>query len=162
MLKVMAQLQVGDKAPDFTLETTQGMLSLHDLVRKARKGVIVYFYPKASTPGCTKEACDFRDHFNSMKAQGYEVIGVSADSMSALENFSQKQSLNFPLASDPDKSVLTQWGAWGEKKNYGKVFLGIIRSTIVVDTDGVVTHALYNVKATGHVARLRRDLGLED
>lgn len=158
----MAQLHVGDKAPDFTLETTQGTLSLHDLLGRARVGVIVYFYPKASTPGCTKEACDFRDHFNSFKAQGYEVIGVSADSMKALENFSQKQSLNFPLASDPDKTMLAEWGAWGEKNNYGKIFLGIIRSTIVLDTSGVVTHALYNVKATGHVARLRRDLGLDD
>ena len=161
-LVAMTQLHVGDKAPDFTLETTQGTLSLHDLLGRARVGVIVYFYPKASTPGCTKEACDFRDHFNSFKAQGYEVIGVSADSMKALENFSQKQSLNFPLASDPDKTMLAEWGAWGEKKNYGKIFLGIIRSTIVLDTSGVVTHALYNVKATGHVARLRRDLGLDD
>ena len=158
----MTQLHVGDKAPDFTLETTQGTLTLQELLDRARVGVIVYFYPKASTPGCTKEACDFRDHFNSFKAQGYEVVGVSADSMKALENFAQKQSLNFPLASDPDKTMLAEWGAWGEKKNYGKVFVGIIRSTIVLDPSGVVTHALYNVKATGHVARLRRDLGLDD
>lgn len=157
----MTQLQVGEKAPDFTLETTHGTLSLHDLLGQAKSGVVVYFYPKASTPGCTKEACDFRDSLNSLKGAGYAVIGISADSMTALENFASRQDLNFPLASDPEKEVLTQWGAFGEKKNYGRVFQGIIRSTVVLDPSGTVTYALYNVKATGHVARLRKLLGLD-
>lgn len=157
----MSELTVGQVAPDFTLETTQGPVTLSQLVADSRRGVIVYFYPKASTPGCTAEACDFRDNLNSLKGAGYTVVGVSADAMPALEKFAAKQSLNFPLASDPDHTVLGPWGAWGQKKNYGKIFTGIIRSTVVVGKDGTVTLAQYNVKATGHVARLRRDLGLD-
>ena len=157
----MAELTVGQVAPDFTLESTQGPVTLSQLVADSERGVIVYFYPKASTPGCTTEACDFRDNLNSLKGAGYTVVGISADRMPALEKFAAKQSLNFPLASDPDHTVLGPWGAWGEKKNYGKIFTGIIRSTVVVGTDGTVELAQYNVKATGHVARLRRDLGLD-
>lgn len=157
----MSELTVGQVAPDFTLDTTQGSVTLSQLVADSRRGVIVYFYPKASTPGCTTEACDFRDNLNSLKGAGYTVVGISADKMPALEKFATKQSLNFPLASDPDHTVLGPWGAWGEKKNYGKVFPGIIRSTVVVDKDGKVSLAQYGVKATGHVARLRRDLGLD-
>lgn len=157
----MAELTVGQVAPDFTLESTQGPVTLSQLVADSERGVIVYFYPKASTPGCTTEACDFRDNLNSLKGAGYTVVGISADKMPALEKFAAKQSLNFPLASDPDHKVLGPWGAWGEKKNYGKIFTGIIRSTVVVGTDGTVELAQYNVKATGHVARLRRDLGLD-
>ena len=157
----MSELTVGQVAPDFTLETTQGPVTLSHLVAESQRGVIVYFYPTASTPGCTTEACDFRDNLNSLKGAGYTVVGISADKMPALEKFAAKQSLNFPLASDPEHTVLGPWGAWGEKKNYGKIFTGIIRSTVVVGKDGTVTLAQYNVKATGHVARLRRDLGLD-
>ena len=158
-----AQLRLaqGDIAPDFTVETTQGTLSLRDLVEESRKGVVVYFYPKASTPGCTTEACDFRDNLNSLKGAGYTVIGISPDKMPALERFRDKQQLNFPLASDPDKEVMRAWGTYGPKQNYGRLIQGVIRSTIVVGKDGRVELARYNVKAKGHVARLRTDLGVD-
>ena len=157
----MSALEIGCKAPEFTAETTQGILSLSDLLAASSRGVVVYFYPKASTPGCTKEACDFRDSLASLQGAGYSVIGVSADSMAALERFSEKQSLTFPRASDPEHHVLEAYGAWGDKKNYGRTYVGIIRSTIVVTPDGRVALAQYNVKATGHVARLRKALGLD-
>ena len=156
----MSAVEIGQKAPDFTVMTTQGELSLSGLLASSRAGVVVYFYPKASTPGCTKEACDFRDSLASLTGAGYSVIGVSADSMAALERFTEKQSLTFPLASDPDHEILEAYGAWGDKKNYGRTYVGIIRSTVVVASDGRVTLAQYNVKATGHVARLRKALGL--
>lgn len=155
------KLEVGQVAPAFTIETTEGQVTLAELVGRANRGAIVYFYPKAGTPGCTKEACDFRDSLNSLKSAGYAVIGISADSMAALNRFQEKQQLNFPLGSDPDHEIMTEWGVWGTKKNYGKTFLGIIRSTFVVDKEGVLTLAQYNVKATGHVARLRKALGLD-
>ena len=157
----MSAVEIGQKAPDFTVMTTQGELSLSGLLASSRAGVVVYFYPKASTPGCTKEACDFRDSLASLQGAGYSVIGVSADSMAALERFSEKQSLTFPLASDPEHHVLEAYGAWGDKKNYGRTYVGIIRSTVVVAPDGRVALAQYNVKATGHVARLRKALGLD-
>ena len=157
----MSALEIGCKAPDFTAETTQGTLSLADLLAASSRGVVVYFYPKASTPGCTKEACDFRDSLASLQGAGYSVIGVSADSMAALERFTEKQALTFPLASDPDHKILEAWGAWGEKKNYGRTYVGIIRSTVVVNPAGTVALAQYNVKATGHVARLRKALGID-
>lgn len=157
----MAILEVGQKAPDFTVDSTSGPVSLTQLLADSVNGVIVYFYPKASTPGCTTQACDFRDSINSLKGAGYTVVGVSADSLAALEKFHNKQNLNFILASDPDHQMIEQWGAWGEKKNYGKVFTGIIRSTVVVAPDGTVVLAQYNVKATGHVARLRKTLGVD-
>lgn len=157
----MARLEVGQKAPDFQLEGVPEGVSLKDLCKQAKAGVVVYFYPKASTPGCTKEACDFRDSLASLGAAGYLVVGISPDKLPALEKFATKQSLSFPLASDPDHEVMTAWGAWGEKKNYGRVYEGVIRSTVIVDKDGQVTHAFYNVKATGHVARIRKELGLD-
>lgn len=157
----MSTLAAGQTAPDFTLESTQGTVTLSDLVAGSDKGVIVYFYPKASTPGCTTEACDFRDNLNTLRAAGYTVVGISPDKLPALEHFTEKQGLNFPLASDPTHEVLEQWGAWGEKKNYGRTYEGVIRSTVVVAPDGTVSLAQYNVKATGHVLRLRRDLGLD-
>jgi len=157
----MSALEIGCKAPDFTAETTQGTLSLSELLAASSRGVVVYFYPKASTPGCTKEACDFRDSLASLQGAGYSVIGVSADSMAALERFTENQSLTFPLASDPDHEILEAYGAWGEKKNYGRTYVGIIRSTVVVNPDGTVALAQYNVKATGHVARLRKALGID-
>ena len=153
------RLEKGDTAPAFTLpDDTGAQVTLSDL---RGKRVIVYFYPKASTPGCTKEACDFRDSLASLQGAGYSVIGVSADSMAALERFTEKQSLTFPLASDPDHEILEAYGAWGEKKNYGRTYVGIIRSTVVVNPDGTVALAQYNVKATGHVARLRKALGID-
>lgn len=157
----MSRLEVGQIAPQFTIETTQGVVSLDQLVQQAQNGVIVYFYPKAGTPGCSKQACDFRDNLNSLGGAGFTVIGISPDQIPALEKFAAKQSLNFFLGSDPDCAVMTDWGVWGEKKNYGRTFLGVIRSTFLVGQDGKIVLAQYNVKATGHVARLRRDLGLD-
>lgn len=155
------RLSPGDQAPDFTLPTTHGELSLSQLVSSQREGVILYFYPEASTPGCTTQACDFRDSLDALQAAGYAVVGVSPDQMPALEHFRDEQHLTYILASDPDHQVLEAYGAWGEKQNYGKTYIGVIRSTVVINPEGKVTLAQYNVKATGHVARLRRDLGLD-
>ena len=153
------QQQVPYQAPDFALMDSQGQL--RKLADFAGRWLVIYFYPKDNTPGCTAQACSIRDEERALLDLGVTVIGISADSMTALENFASRQDLNFPLASDPEKEVLTTWGAFGEKKNYGRVFQGIIRSTVVLDPSGTVTHALYNVKATGHVARLRKLLGLD-
>lgn len=158
----MPALAVGDAAPDFTLPDTEGTeVSLSDLRASARSGVVVYFYPRASTPGCTKEACDFRDSLADWQEAGYAVVGISPDSQKAVARFASKQSLPFPLLSDADHRVMEAWGAWGEKKNYGRTYTGVIRSTVVVDADGTVTLARYNVKATGHVGRLRKELGID-
>ena len=153
-----ARLAVGDQAPDLVLPTAGG--GTFDLSEHRGEHVIVYFYPAAMTPGCTTQACDFRDNLASLQAAGYTVVGVSPDRTDRLEKFVEKESLTFPLAGDPGKETLTAWGAFGEKKNYGKVVQGTIRSTVVVGPDGTVEHAAYNVKATGHVAKLRRDLGI--
>ncbi|WP_324652511.1 thioredoxin-dependent thiol peroxidase [Georgenia sp. H159] len=158
----MPQLTAGDTAPDFALTTADGStVSLADLRAAADRGVIVYFYPAASTPGCTTEACDFRDSLAALQATGYAVVGISPDEPAKLARFAEAESLTFPLASDPEHEVSEAWGAWGEKTNYGKTYTGLIRSTVVVDPDGTVTLARYNVKATGHVARLRKDLGVD-
>ena len=157
----MTKLAVGDIAPDFTLPTGDGKVRLSEELDKAEKGAVVYFYPKAMTPGCTKEACDFRDSENSLKSAGYRVIGISPDKVEALEKFTNRDNLNFPLASDSDRAVMEAYGAYGEKMNYGKLIKGVIRSTFVVNKDGTIAHALYNVKATGHVARLRKQLGID-
>ncbi len=152
------RLSPGDPAPDFTLPTDDGSsVRLSDL--RGRK-VIVYFYPAAMTPGCTKQACDFTDSLDSLKAAGYEVLGISPDKPEKLARFRERDALTISLLSDQDKTVMTEWGAFGEKKMYGKVVQGVIRSTFVVDEEGKVEVAQYNVKATGHVAKLRRDLGL--
>ncbi|MDE0573549.1 thioredoxin-dependent thiol peroxidase [Demequina sp. B12] len=151
------RLAVGDTAPDFTATTDNGTFTLS---QQRGKHVILYFYPAAMTPGCTTEACDFRDSLDALQAAGYEVVGVSKDTPEKLAQFRDKESLTFTLASDEDKSIQETYGAWGEKKNYGKVVQGSIRSTIVIDPDGKVELALYNVKATGHVARVRRELGI--
>jgi peroxiredoxin Q/BCP len=152
------RLSPGDTAPDFTLPTDTGeQVSLSDL--RGRK-VIVYFYPAAMTPGCTKQACDFTDSLDSLKAAGYEVLGISPDKPEKLAKFRERDALTITLLSDPDKAVMTAWGAFGEKTMYGKVVRGVIRSTFVVDEEGRVEVAQYNVKATGHVAKLRRDLDL--
>ena len=123
--------------------------------------VIVYFYPNAMTPGCTKQACDFSDSLDSLKAAGYTVLGISPDTPDKLAKFRARDHLTITLLSDPDKEVLQAYGAFGEKKLYGKTVEGVIRSTFVVDEDGAIEQAQYNVKATGHVAKLRRDLGLD-
>ncbi|MBP1231853.1 peroxiredoxin Q/BCP [Arthrobacter sp. PvP102] len=148
----------GSPAPDFTLKDSAGKdVSLKDY---RGRNTIVYFYPAASTPGCTKEACDFRDTLASLQREGYDVLGVSPDPVGKLATFAEKEGLTFPLLSDEDHAVAEAYGAWGEKKNYGRTYEGLIRSTVVVDPDGNVAVAQYNVRATGHVAKLRRDLGL--
>ena len=153
------RLEPGTKAPSFTLEDYTGQQ--YSLADYAGHKVILYFYPKASTPGCTKEACDFRDNLASLKALGYIVLGVSPDKPAALEKFTAKESLTFPLLSDADHAVALAYGAWGEKKNYGKVYEGLIRSTFVINEQGIIELAQYNVRATGHVAKLSRDLGID-
>jgi peroxiredoxin Q/BCP len=152
------RLEVGDKAPAFGLPDADGnTVKLSDY--KGRK-VIVYFYPAASTPGCTKQACDFRDNLRELNDAGLDVIGISPDKPEKLAKFRDKEKLTFPLLSDPDRKVLTAWGAFGEKTMYGKTVQGVIRSTFVVDEKGKIAAAQYNVKATGHVAKLRRDLSV--
>ena len=152
------RLTPGDVAPDFTLPTDDGSsVTLSDL--RGRK-VIVYFYPAAMTPGCTKQACDFTESLDALKGAGYEVLGISPDKPEKLAKFRDRDALTITLLSDPERAVMQEWGAFGEKKLYGKVVQGVIRSTCVVDEEGRVDVAQYNVKATGHVAKLRRDLGL--
>ncbi len=154
----MTNLAPGDPAPDFTLADQDGTdVSLHDL-RGQR--VILYFYPAAMTPGCTTEACDFRDSLGSLRGAGYTVLGISRDTPAKLREFRERDGLAFSLLSDPDHAVHDAYGAWGEKPNYGKVIEGVIRSTFVIDAGGDIEQALYNVKATGHVARLRKTLGV--
>ncbi|QIG41973.1 thioredoxin-dependent thiol peroxidase [Nocardioides anomalus] len=152
------RLSPGDPAPEFTLPADDGStVSLADL----RGGkVIVYFYPAAMTPGCTKQACDFTDSLDSLQAAGYTVLGISPDKPEKLAKFRERDSLTITLLSDADRSVMKAYGAFGLKKLYGKEVEGVIRSTFVVDEDGKVELAQYNVKATGHVAKLRKDLGL--
>ena len=153
------RLKAGDPAPDFTLPDADGRpVSLHDL--RGRK-VVLYVYPAASTPGCTTQACDFRDSLGSLQAAGYEVVGLSPDPPAKLARFRDAEALTFPLLSDPDKQVLTAYGAYGEKRLYGKTVVGVVRSTFVVDEQGVLTSASYAVKAKGHVAKLRRELGVD-
>ena len=153
------RLNPGDTAPDFALPDADGnTVSLADY---AGQKVIVYFYPKAMTPGCTTQACDFRDRMERFTADGYAVIGISPDPVDKLDKFTEEEDLNFPVLSDEDHQVAEAYGAWGEKNNYGKVSEGLIRSTVVIDEDGKVTEAQYNVRAKGHVDKLRRDLGLE-
>ncbi|WP_297499990.1 thioredoxin-dependent thiol peroxidase [Pseudonocardia sp.] len=150
------RLSEGDQAPDFTLPDADGKpVSLAE--RRGRK-VLVYFYPAASTPGCTKEACDFRDNLAELNGAGVDVLGISPDKPAKLAKFRDAEELTFPLLSDVDKEVLTAWGAFGEKQMYGKTVTGVIRSTFLVDEEGRIEAALYNVRATGHVAKLRRDL----
>jgi peroxiredoxin Q/BCP len=153
------KLEPGTKAPDWKLPTADGeTLSLRDL---RGKKVILYAYPAAMTPGCTTQACDFRNSLASLQSAGYAVVGISPDTPAKLAKFVERDALTFPLVADEDKSVLDAYGAYGEKMNYGKKFMGVIRSTFVIDEKGVIEHAFYNVKAKGHVAKLRRDLGLD-
>jgi peroxiredoxin Q/BCP len=154
----MTTLEIGAQAPAFELLDQDGnTVKLADF---AGKNVIVYFYPAASTPGCTTQACDFRDNLNSLQAAGYAVLGISPDEPKKLKKFVDNEGLTFPLLSDPDNAVQTAFGAYGEKSMYGKTYMGTIRSTFVVDGAGKIAKAMYNVKATGHVAKLRGELGL--
>ncbi|HEY7048069.1 MAG TPA: thioredoxin-dependent thiol peroxidase [Jatrophihabitantaceae bacterium] len=154
----MTRLAPGDTAPDFTLPDADGKsVSLKDY--RGRK-VVVYFYPAAMTPGCTTQACDFRDSLDSLQAAGIAVVGISPDKPEKLGKFRDRDSLTFPLLSDPSREVLEAYGAWGEKKMYGKTVTGVIRSTFVVNADGQLEQAQYGVRATGHVAKLRRELGV--
>jgi len=152
------RLEVGDSAPAFSLPDADGnTVKLSDF--KGRK-VIVYFYPAASTPGCTKQACDFRDNLAELGDAGLDVVGISPDKPAKLAKFRDAEKLTFPLLSDPDRTVLEAWGAYGEKTMYGKTVQGVIRSTFVVDEKGKIAVAQYNIRATGHVAKLRRDLSV--
>ena len=152
------RLAVGEPAPGFTLLDDRGEpVSLSDL--RGRR-VIVYFYPAAMTPGCTTQACDFTENLADLEVHGYTVLGISPDAPARLATFRDRDALGITLLSDPDRAVMTAWGAYGEKMLYGKKVTGVIRSTVVLDEAGMVTHAWYNVKATGHVAKLRRDLGV--
>ncbi|MET4583457.1 peroxiredoxin Q/BCP [Conyzicola nivalis] len=153
------KLEIGTKAPAFSLKDQDGAsVSLSDF--EGQK-VIVYFYPAAGTPGCTTQACDFRDNINSLKSAGYQVLGVSKDKVEDLKKFQAEQGLNFPLLSDLDLDVHNAYGAYGEKNLYGKLVTGVLRSTFVLDETGTIELALYNVKATGHVASLRKKLGVD-
>ena len=153
------RLEAGAAAPDFTLTDQDGAsVSLADF--RGRK-VILYFYPEAMTVACEKQACDFRDNLNSLRSAGYTVIGVSRDEPAKLAKFRDKDALNFELLSDPDRAVHELYATWGEKNLYGKTVTGVIRSTFVIDENGTITLPLYSVKATGHVASLRKKLGLD-
>jgi peroxiredoxin Q/BCP len=152
-------LSAGDTAPAFTLlDDTETKHSLKDF---RGRNLVIYFYPAALTPGCTKQACDFRDNLALLDDSDYAVVGISPDKPAKLAKFRETHDLTFPLLSDTDKEVLAAYGAWGEKTMYGKKVTGVIRSTFVVGPKGKIAHAFYNVKATGHVAKLLRDLRLE-
>lgn len=154
------RLAAGDAAPDFTLASdTGGEINLYDLLEEGRK-VIVYFYPAAMTPGCTKQACDFTDSLDALQAAGYTVLGISKDAPSKLAKFRERDGLTITLLSDPELGVHKAYGAFGEKKLYGKIVEGVIRSTFVVGPEGKIEVAQYNVKATGHVAKLRKELSV--
>jgi peroxiredoxin Q/BCP len=152
-------LEAGAPAPDFRLSDSAG--AEHSLADYRGRKVVLYFYPAAMTPGCTTEACDFRDNLNSLRASGYQVLGVSKDEPAANAQFAEQENLNFPLLSDQDLAVHKAFGAYGEKSLYGKTVTGVIRSTFVIDEDGHVQLPLYNVKASGHVASLRKKLGID-
>ena len=149
-------LTVGDRAPSFALESdTQGTIRLEDL--KGQK-VILYFYPKDMTPGCTNQACDFRDHKDTLQREGYTVFGVSPDPVDRHKKFREKHDLNFPLLADTDHAVAEAYGVWREKTNYGKTYTGLVRSTFFIDEEGVIEAIYDNVRAKGHVARLVREI----
>ncbi|SMH33537.1 peroxiredoxin Q/BCP [Rathayibacter oskolensis] len=157
-IPVDQRLAAGDVAPEFTLADQDGRpVSLADY--RGRR-VIVFFYPEADTPACTKEACDFRDNASSLRSSGYEVLGVSRDTPDALRRWADAQGIDYPLLSDPDRAVHLAWGVWGEKSMYGKTVIGVLRSTFVVGPEGVLEFAQYGVRATGHVQALRKKLKL--
>lgn len=153
------RLEAGTAAPDFTLTDQNGDAVSLGSLRGSK--VILYFYPEALTEACTKQACDFRDSLNSLKSAGYTVVGLSRDEPAKLKEFEKVEGLNFTLLSDPDRAVHEAYGTWGEKSLYGKTVVGVIRSTFVLDENGVITLPLYSIKATGHVASLRKKLKLD-
>jgi peroxiredoxin Q/BCP len=153
-----ARLQPGDFAPDFTLPDADG--NEVSLASYRGKRVIVYFYPAASTPGCTVEACDFRDNLRPLQAANADVLGISPDAPDKLQKFRAEQALTFPLLSDPQRRVLVAYGAWGEKNSYGKKTIGVIRSTFVVGPDGRIEQAFYGVRAAGHVEKVLATMGV--
>ncbi|MFV0433881.1 MAG: thioredoxin-dependent thiol peroxidase [Leucobacter sp.] len=151
-------LEPGRPAPDFSLPDQTGKArSLGDY---RGKRVVLFAYPAAMTPACTKEACEFRDSVAPLEAAGYQLLGISPDTIEKLAKFAERDELDYPLLSDPDHETLAAYGAYGEKQNYGRTYVGVIRSTFVIDEEGRIANALYNVKATGHVARVRRLLGV--
>lgn len=155
------QLSPGDAAPDFALPDDDGnTVTLQDLLAPGGK-LVLYAYPAAGTPGCTKQACDFRDSLASLAQAGYTVAGISKDTPAKLAKFRKDEELTFPLLSDVEMSTLRAYGAYGEKKSYGRTIEGVIRSTFVINPDGTIDQAQYNVRAAGHVAKLRRDLGID-
>ena len=150
------RLSEGDPAPDFQLPDSTGKpVSLADY---RGRSVVVYFYPAASTPGCTTQACDFRDSLAALNDAGFDVLGISPDKPAKLAHFAANEKLTFPLLSDESREVLSEWGAYGEKQSYGRTITGVIRSTFIVDPDGKIAKAMYNVRAAGHVAKLRKEL----
>jgi peroxiredoxin Q/BCP len=151
-------LEPGQQAPNFSLEDQHGNTVALEGLRGKR--VVLFAYPAAMTPGCTTEACDFRDATAPLEAAGYSVLGISPDSTEKLARFAERDGLSYPLLSDEDRRTLIAYGAYGEKNNYGRIVQGVIRSTFVIDEQGKIEHALYNVKATGHVARVRKLLGV--
>ena len=154
----MTKLEKGDKAPEFKLMDSEENEISSDIFKG--KKTILYFYPAAGTPGCTNQACDFRDNLNSLKSLGYEVFGVSPDKPAKLAKFKEKEGLNFPMLSDPENEVQKLYGAYGLKKMYGKEYEGVIRSTFVIDEDTNIEHAFYNVKAKGHVDMIKKQMGI--
>ena len=161
MSNELVNFEVGQNAPDFEAELTDGTTIMLSKILDRGEKVILYFYPKDSTPGCTKQACDFRDNFDRLKAVGYRVIGVSKDSSKSHSNFINKHNLNFELIVDQEIELHNLYGVWREKMNYGKTYLGVSRSTFVIGLDGNFEFVGYNVKATGHVERLMNELGVE-
>lgn len=152
-------LAAGDAAPAFSLPDQDG--TVHSLAEFAGEGVVLFFYPAAMTPGCTTQACDFRDSLAGLRAAGYRVLGISKDPVAKQQAFAERDGLEYPLLSDPGLETHRAYGAYGDKMNYGKVVQGVIRSTFVIGADGTIEHALSNVKATGHVARVRKLLGVD-
>jgi peroxiredoxin Q/BCP len=151
-------LEPGQQAPNFSLQDQGGnTVKLSEL---RGKRIVLFAYPQAMTPACTKEACEFQDATAPLEAAGYTVLGISPDDTEKLARFAERDSLEYPLLSDPDHRTLSKYGAYGEKQNYGRTYIGVIRSTFVIDAQGKIEHALYNVKATGHVARVRKLVGV--
>jgi len=157
-----AQLMAGDMCPDFAAEDANGEIWSLSKLKEEGKTCILYFYPKDNTPGCTKQACDFRDNMASLQSKNFVVLGVSKDSATSHERFSSKHELNFPLLLDEELALHQKFGTWGEKKNYGRTYMGCIRSTFVIDSNGEIIWARYNVKAKGHVDMLLRELNLDE
>ncbi len=154
-------LEVGDKAPDFDAELTDGnIINLKEILSEGKR-VILYFYPKDNTPGCTTQACDFRDNYSALNDAGYRVFGVSKDSAKSHLNFTNKYELNFDLIVDQDIELHQKYGVWREKNNYGKTYMGVSRSTFVIDTDGTLIWVGYNIRAKGHVEKLMRENSIE-